>query len=103
MKALIICPADRKAVAALARRRPLALTPYLGQPVLGQVLGFLASAGAREVMVLAAAKLVLNVDVQAGNLTASEYAQPTLWGWLEKRKTLGADKIIAASATEASA
>ena len=27
----------------------------------------------------------------------------TLWGWLEKRKTLGADKIIAASATEASA
>ncbi len=54
MKALIICPADRKAVAALARRRPLALTPYLGQPVLGQVLGFLASAGAREVMVLAA-------------------------------------------------
>ena len=33
-----------------------------------------------QVMVLAAAKLVLNVDVQAGNLTASEYAQPTLWG-----------------------
>jgi hypothetical protein len=27
-----------------------------------------------QVMVLAAAKLVLNVDVQAGNLTASEYA-----------------------------
>ena len=26
MKALIICPADRQAVAALARRRPLALT-----------------------------------------------------------------------------
>ena len=37
-------------------------------------------------MVLAAAKLVLNVDVQAGNLTASEYAQPTLWGWLESRQ-----------------
>jgi len=37
-------------------------------------------------MVLAAAKLVLNVDVQAGNLTASEYAQPTLWGWLESRE-----------------
>jgi len=36
-----------------------------------------------QVMVLAAAKLVLNVDVQAGNQTASEYAQPTLWGWLE--------------------
>jgi hypothetical protein len=38
-----------------------------------------------QVMVLAAAKLVLNVDVQAGNLTASEYAQPTLWGWLDAR------------------
>jgi hypothetical protein len=38
-----------------------------------------------QVMVLAAAKLVLNVDVQAGNLTASEYTQPTLWGWLESR------------------
>jgi len=39
-----------------------------------------------QVMVLAAAKLVLNVDVQAGNLTASAYAQPTLWGWLESRE-----------------
>jgi hypothetical protein len=39
-----------------------------------------------QVMVLAAAKLVLNVDVQAGNLTASEYAQPTLWGWLEAKE-----------------
>ncbi len=54
MKALIICPADRKAVAALARRRPLALTPCLGQPVLGRVLAFLASAGAKEITVLAA-------------------------------------------------
>jgi hypothetical protein len=39
-----------------------------------------------QAMVLAAAKLVLNVDVQGGNLTASEYAQPTLWGWLEARE-----------------
>lgn len=39
-----------------------------------------------QVMVLAAAKLVLNVDVQAGNQTASQYAQPTLWGWLEARE-----------------
>ncbi len=39
-----------------------------------------------QVMVLAAAKLVLNVDVQAGNQTASQYAQPTLWGWLESRE-----------------
>jgi len=54
MKALVICPADRKAVAALARRRPLALTPFLGQPVLGHVLTFLASQGAKEIVVLAA-------------------------------------------------
>ena len=39
-----------------------------------------------QVLVLAAAKLVLNADVQAGNLTASEYAQPTLWVWLESRE-----------------
>lgn len=39
-----------------------------------------------QAMVLAAAKLVLNVDVQAGNQTASQYAQPTLWGWLEARE-----------------
>lgn len=38
-----------------------------------------------QVMVLALAKLVLNVDVLAGNQTASQYAQPTLWGWLEAR------------------
>jgi hypothetical protein len=37
-------------------------------------------------MVLAAAKLVLNVDVLGGNQTASAYAQPTLWGWLEARE-----------------
>jgi hypothetical protein len=53
MKALIICPAERPAVAALARRRPLVLTPWLGQPVLARVLAFLASAGAREILVLA--------------------------------------------------
>jgi len=38
-----------------------------------------------QAMVLSAAKLVLNVDVQAGNQTASQYAQPALWGWLEAR------------------
>jgi hypothetical protein len=36
-------------------------------------------------MVLAAGKLVLNVDTQAGNQSASEYAQPALWGWLDAR------------------
>ncbi len=54
MKALIVCPADRQAVAALARRRPLALTPFLGPPVLAHALRFLAAAGAREIRVLAA-------------------------------------------------
>jgi hypothetical protein len=38
-----------------------------------------------QVMVLAAGKLVLNVDAQAGNQSASEYAQPALWGWLDAR------------------
>ncbi len=38
-----------------------------------------------QAMLFSAAKLVLNVDVQAGNQTASQYAQPTLWGWLESR------------------
>lgn len=39
-----------------------------------------------QAMLFSAAKLVLNVDVQAGNLIASQYAQPTLWGWLEARE-----------------
>ena len=38
-----------------------------------------------QAMVLAAGKLVLNVDTQAGNQSASEYAQPTLFGWLDAR------------------
>ena len=36
-------------------------------------------------MLFTAAKLVLNVDVQAGNQTASLYGQDGLWGWLEAR------------------
>ena len=40
---------------------------------------------AYQAMVFAAAKLVLNVDAMAGNQTASEYAQPSLWGWLDAR------------------
>ena len=57
MKALVICPADRQAVAVLARRHPLALLalwPFLGRPVLAHALTFLANAGAKEVLVLAA-------------------------------------------------
>ena len=38
-----------------------------------------------QTMVLAPGKLVLNVDTQAGNQNASEYAQPTLFGWLDAR------------------
>ena len=53
MKALVICPAVRKPVAALARQCPLALTPFLGQTVLSHALGFLASSGAKEILVLA--------------------------------------------------
>jgi hypothetical protein len=34
-----------------------------------------------QAFLCSAAKLVLNVDVQAGNQTASEHAQPVLWGW----------------------
>jgi len=37
-------------------------------------------------MVMTAAKLVINVDAEAGNRIASAYAQPTLWGWLESRE-----------------
>ena len=33
-----------------------------------------------QAMLFSAAKLVVNVDVQAGNRMASQYAQPTLWG-----------------------
>jgi hypothetical protein len=56
MKALIICPADRQSVAALARREPLALLalwPFLGKPVLAHALTFLAAAGARDILILA--------------------------------------------------
>lgn len=38
-------------------------------------------------MLFTAAKLVVNVDVQAGNQTASMYGQPSLWGWMDGRKT----------------
>ena len=35
---------------------------------------------------IAKLRMVLNVDVHAGNQTASEYAQPGLWGWLDARE-----------------
>lgn len=39
-----------------------------------------------HVMAMTAAKLVMNVDAEAGNRIASAYAQPTLWGWLESHE-----------------
>jgi hypothetical protein len=34
---------------------------------------------------IAAIRLILEVEVQAGNRTASQYAQPGLWAWLDAR------------------
>ena len=34
---------------------------------------------------IAAIRMVLDVEVQAGNQMASQYAQPGLWSWLDKR------------------
>ena len=34
---------------------------------------------------IAAIGMVLDVEVQAGNQTASQYAQPGLWAWLDER------------------
>jgi hypothetical protein len=34
---------------------------------------------------IAAIRLVIEVEVQAGNRTASQYAQPGLWAWLDRR------------------
>jgi len=52
MKALIICPDRRPAVAFLARQSPLALVPVLGTPLLFQALATLAERGAKEVHLL---------------------------------------------------
>jgi len=52
-RALVICPGERPAVAALARRTPLVLTPFLGKTILDEVLAGLASRGATAVTVLA--------------------------------------------------
>lgn len=54
MKALLICPAERSAVTALAQRRPLATLPFLGQSLLEYWLQHLATLGAKRVLVLAA-------------------------------------------------
>jgi hypothetical protein len=53
MKALLICPADRPAVAHLAESRPLAVAPLLGQSVLEYWIETLAARGARRITILA--------------------------------------------------
>jgi NDP-sugar pyrophosphorylase family protein len=54
MKALLLCPSPRPAVAALAAPAPLATVPLLGASLLEYWLVHLAALGAREVIVLAA-------------------------------------------------
>ena len=54
MKCLMICPAERAALAKLAERAPLAIVPILGQSLVEYWLEHLASLGAKEVQVLAA-------------------------------------------------
>jgi len=43
---------------------------------------------------IAAIRMVLEVEVQAGNQTASQYAQPGLWAWLERRPREQWPKLI---------
>lgn len=45
-------------------------------------------------MLFTAAKLILNVDVQAGNQTASTYAAPTLFGWLDARERKNWPRLV---------
>lgn len=54
MKALLICPAVRPAVAQLAETRPLATVPLLGECLVNHWIEHVAARGAREVIVLAA-------------------------------------------------
>ncbi|MFZ4763799.1 MAG: sugar transferase, partial [Roseimicrobium sp.] len=54
MKATLICPSDRSAVAFFARRRPLALAPLLGRSALDRAMSELAQRGVKQVRVLAA-------------------------------------------------
>ncbi|HUR58078.1 MAG TPA: hypothetical protein VM029_10245 [Opitutaceae bacterium] len=54
MKALLICPADRPAVAQLAENVPLAITPLLGRSVAEYWLESLAARGVKHVRLLSA-------------------------------------------------
>lgn len=52
MKGVLICPDARKEVAFMARLHPLALTPFLGKPLLDHVITSLAAAGINELSVI---------------------------------------------------
>jgi hypothetical protein len=54
MKALLICPADRPAVARLAENAPLAATPLLGRTLIEYWIAALAAKGTKQIIVLAA-------------------------------------------------
>lgn len=54
MKALLIAPADRPAVAALAEHEPLALVPVMGKPLVAYWLEYLADLGIQDIRILAA-------------------------------------------------
>ncbi len=43
---------------------------------------------------IAAIRMVLDVEVQAGNQTASKYAQPELWAWLDRRPPAQWPKMV---------
>lgn len=47
-----------------------------------------------QTYIIAAIRMVLEVEVQAGNQTASQYAQPGLWAWLEQRPREQWPKLI---------
>lgn len=52
MKSILINPAERNGVAALAENGPLALAPVCGKRLVDYWLEYLASAGAKEVLIL---------------------------------------------------
>ncbi|HEY2329648.1 MAG TPA: sugar transferase, partial [Verrucomicrobiae bacterium] len=54
MKALLICPAERKAVAALAEETPLSNLPIFGKGLVEHWLEHFAAQGAKEILILAA-------------------------------------------------
>jgi NDP-sugar pyrophosphorylase family protein len=53
MKTLLICPADREGLSVLTDSAPLVNVPLLGQSLLEYWLAYLASAGTKEVSILA--------------------------------------------------